>query len=68
MATSTFYPIIYACFVHGFRQMNLEAGASRYLLTIVTYLVAATIYAVGYLDHIDDITGQRAKLTIDDDF
>ena len=46
MASSAFYPIIYACFVHGYRQMDLEAGANRYLLTFVTYLTAVTIYAV----------------------
>ena len=29
--------------------MNVEAGANRYLLTIVTYLAAVTIYAVSRL-------------------
>ena len=52
MASSAFYPINHACFVHGFHQMHIEAGASRYLLTIVTYLVAVTIYAVNYLSHL----------------
>ncbi|KAL8897214.1 MAG: hypothetical protein Q9192_002693 [Flavoplaca navasiana] len=45
MASSAFYPIIYACLVHGYGQMNVEAGANRYLLTIITYLTAVTIYA-----------------------
>ena len=49
MASSAFHPIIYACFVHDFQQMNIEAGANRYLLTIFTYLVAVTIYSVSYL-------------------
>lgn len=49
MASSAFYPIIYACPVHGYGQMNVEAGANRYLLTIITYLTAVTIYAVSDL-------------------
>lgn len=51
MASSAFYPIIYACFIHGYGQMDVEAGANRYLLTIVTYVTAVTIYAVS-----DDLT------------
>lgn len=46
MASSAFYPIIYACFVHGYRQMDVEAGAKRYILTVITYVTAVTIYAV----------------------
>ena len=46
MASSAFYPIIYACFIHGYRQMDIEAGATRYLLTIGVYLTAVTTYAV----------------------
>ena len=33
--------------------MNVEAGANRYLLTIVTYLTAVTIYAVSIADVCD---------------
>ena len=46
MASSAFYPIIYACFQHGYRQMDVEAGATRYVLTVVTYLTAVTMYGV----------------------
>ena len=46
MASSAFYPIIYACFIHGYRTMDVEAGANRYVLAIVTYVTAVTIYAV----------------------
>jgi adiponectin receptor len=46
MASSAFYPITYACFLHGYTQMNAEAGASRYALTVVVYLTAVTTYAV----------------------
>lgn len=46
MASSAFYPIIYACFLHGYRQMDYEAAALRYTLTTVVYLTAVTIYAV----------------------
>ena len=48
MASSAFYPIIYACFVHGYGRMDLEAGATRYAMTIVVYLSAVTIYAVSF--------------------
>lgn len=46
MASSSFYPIIVASFQHGYRQMDLEAGATRYALTVLTYLLAVTTYAV----------------------
>jgi adiponectin receptor len=46
MASSAFYPIIYACYLHGYDQMNVEAGAWRYALTVIIYLTAVTIYAV----------------------
>ena len=46
MASSAFYPIIYACFQHGYRQMDVEAGATRYAWTIVVYLTAVTMYGV----------------------
>ena len=46
MASSAFYPIIFACFKHGYRQMDLEAGATLYLMTTITYLIAVTIYSV----------------------
>lgn len=44
MASSAFYPIIYACFQHGYRQMDVEAGATRYAWTVVVYLTAVTMY------------------------
>lgn len=44
MASSAFYPITYACFVHGYSQMDIEAGAARYALTVLLYLSAVTIY------------------------
>lgn len=44
MASSAFYPIIYACFANGYRQMDLEAGATRYAATVLVYLSAVTIY------------------------
>ena len=46
MASSAFYPIIYACFLHGYIRMDREAAALRYALTVVVYLTAVTIYAV----------------------
>ena len=46
MASSSFYPIIYACYLYGYEQMDREAGATRYLLTILIYLTAVTVYAV----------------------
>jgi hypothetical protein len=46
MASSAFYPIIYACFLHGYVRMDREAAALRYALTVVVYLTAVTIYAV----------------------
>lgn len=46
MASSAFYPIIYASYLHGYRQMDAEAGASRYALTVVVYVTAVMIYAV----------------------
>ena len=46
MASSAFYPIIYACFLNGYRQMDIQAGASRYAVTVLLYLTAVTIYAV----------------------
>ncbi|CAF9916216.1 MAG: hypothetical protein HETSPECPRED_002796 [Heterodermia speciosa] len=45
MASAAFYPIIAACFLHGYRIMDREAGATRYALTVLTYLLAVTIYA-----------------------
>lgn len=44
MASSAFYPIIYACFQRGYRQMDVEAGATRYAWTVVVYLTAVTMY------------------------
>lgn len=46
MASSAFYPIIYACFQRGYRQMDVEAGATRYAWTVVVYLTAVTMYGV----------------------
>lgn len=46
MASSAFYPIIYACAVHGYSQMDVEAGATRYAVTVLVYLSAVTIYTV----------------------
>lgn len=46
MASSAFYPIMYACYLHGYNQMDDEAGASRYALTVLVYVTAVTIYAV----------------------
>ena len=46
MASSAFYPIIYACFLNGYRQMDIQAGASRYAVTVLLYLTAVTIYGV----------------------
>ena len=46
MASAAFYPIIAACFLHGYRVMDREAGATRYVLTVLTYLLAVTIYVV----------------------
>ena len=50
MASSSFYPIIYACFVHGYSQMDIEAGATRYAVTVLVYLSAVTIYGVSRLE------------------
>lgn len=49
MASSAFGPIMYACFMHGYSKMDLEAGASRYAITVVVYLTAVSIYAVSSL-------------------
>ena len=46
MASSAFYPIIYACFLNGYRQMDSQAGASRYAVTVALYMTAVTVYAV----------------------
>ena len=46
MASSAFYPIIYACFLNGYRQMDIQAGANRYAVTVILYLTAVTIYGV----------------------
>ena len=46
MASSAFYPIIYASFLNGYRQMDIEAGATRYALTVLVYLTAVTLYSV----------------------
>ena len=46
MASSAFYPIIYACFLNGYRQMDIQAGANRYAVTVLLYLTAVTIYGV----------------------
>ena len=46
MASSAFYPIIYACFLNGYCQMDIEAGANRYAVTVVLYLIAVTVYVV----------------------
>jgi len=48
MASSAFYPIIYASLRHGYAQMDVEAGATRYALTVFVYLVAVAIYGVSY--------------------
>ena len=50
MASSAFYPIIYACFMHGYSQMDVEAGATRYAVTVLVYLSAVTIYGVSRLE------------------
>ena len=46
MASSAFYPIIYACFLNGYRQMEIQAGADRYAVTVLLYLTAVAIYSV----------------------
>lgn len=46
MASSAFYPIIYACFLNGYRQTDVQAGASRYAVTVLLYLTAVIIYGV----------------------
>lgn len=46
MASSAFYPFIYGCSIHDYARMDIEAGANRYLLTIITYLSAVTIYTM----------------------
>ena len=62
MASSAFYPIIYACFQNGYRQMNVEAGATRYALTVVTYLTAVTMYAVRRTFLVIDILGYYSHM------
>jgi hypothetical protein len=59
MASSAFYPITYACFVHDYRQIDVEAGASRYALTMAVYLSAVTIYAVSWMSLRDGISQDR---------
>ena len=46
MASSAFYPIIYAAYLHGYWRMDDEAGASRYAVTVGVYVVAVAIYSV----------------------
>lgn len=46
MASSAFYPITYAGFLNEYSQIDTEAGASRYALTVFVYLTAVTIYCV----------------------
>jgi len=46
MASSAFYPIIYAGFLKGYSQIDTEAGASRYALTVFVYVTAVTFYSV----------------------
>ena len=46
IASSAFYPIIYASWQYGYREMSDAAGASRYAWTVLTYLVAVITYAV----------------------
>ena len=46
MASSAFYPIVYACIVHSYGKMDIEAGATRYAATVFVYLCAVTIYGV----------------------
>lgn len=65
MASSAFYPIIYACFRHGYSQMDLEAGATRYALTVIVYLTAVTIYAVGQQEGIVSVRGHNANFGTD---
>ncbi len=47
-AFSAFYPIIYACYRNGYWQMDVEAGATRCLLTVLTYTIAVVAYAVSH--------------------
>ena len=46
MASSSFYPIISACFLYGYSAMDVEAGASRYVLTVFLYVTAVAFYCV----------------------
>jgi hypothetical protein len=59
MASSAFYPITYAYFVHGYGQMDVEAGASLYALTVAVYLSAVTIYAVSWMSLRDGTSQDR---------
>ena len=45
-ASSAFYLIIYACSKHRYRQIDVEAGATRYMLNVLIYLVAVVTYGV----------------------
>jgi len=46
MASSAFYPIIYARFLKEYSRIDTEAGASRYVLTVFVYVTAVTFYSV----------------------
>ena len=63
MASSAFYPIIYGCFLNGYRQMDIEAGATSYALTILLYLTAVTIYSVSETIH--DACSMSADTAVD---
>lgn len=41
--------------------MDLEAGATRYALTVIVYLTAVTIYAVGQHEEIVSVRGHNAN-------
>lgn len=46
MALTTFSPLFYAYSVYGYRQLDIEAGANRYVATTLLYASAVVIYAV----------------------
>ncbi|CAD6590166.1 MAG: hypothetical protein ASARMPRED_004598 [Alectoria sarmentosa] len=45
MALTTFSPLFYAYSVYGYRQLDIEAGANRYVATTLLYASAVVIYA-----------------------
>jgi len=46
MASSGFYPIIYATYAHGLRRTVVEGGALYHMLAALFYSSGAVIYAV----------------------